>query len=68
MGIEIRIQNHPPISTWKHSFLPPLPSPPLAPLQGEDIWYTEDIVKQIEEEGDSIAVIYLCGKYHMTVT
>lgn len=34
--------------------------------KGEDIWYTEDIVKQIEEEGDSIAVVYLSGVHFTT--
>ena len=33
--------------------------------KGEYIWRTEDILKVIEEEGDSIALIHLSGKEHL---
>ena len=31
------------------------------PFQGEHIWRTEDIINIIEEQGDSIALVWLPG-------
>ncbi len=38
-------------------------TPHAAFLQGEHFWRTDDVVKLIEEQGDSIALVWLPGKH-----
>ena len=33
-------------------------------VQGEHVWQTEDVVKAIEENGESIALVWLSGEFH----
>ncbi len=35
----------------------------LALPQGEHFWRTEDVVQLIEEQGDSVALVWLPGEY-----
>ena len=52
-------------NTLSLSSLPPStcisPSLPISHNQSEHVWRTEDIISLIEEQGDSIALIWLPG-------
>ncbi|XP_064394416.1 kynureninase-like isoform X2 [Halichondria panicea] len=38
----------------------------MAPREGEHFWRTEDVVQLIEEQGDSVALVWLPGVHYLT--
>lgn len=49
-----------------HGYDPDTTIVTVTPREGETVWRTEDIVRTIEEQGDSIALVWLAGVHYGT--